>query len=388
MRIHPGRREAGYTLIELMVAAAVAVGIAAAISAAFIGFNRMVTQQEGVRAGQSALRQSAGVLLQSLRLAGYGIEPELAFCRSTGCGKGAEYNNSDRLVFRYRDPRFGRALKVGQGTGNGQLALNEPLGVRLKAGQLLQVVCPGAVRWTYAELTADAVDSSQLLFVRPPATRGFPGGQLDQPCFQGIGAEPAYVFRIEEQDFGVIPPIDDDGDGTPDAPGPPTKANGTAPTPFLVRYLDTPEGPRAEPLVENVEALRVMYLRRDAAGNLAVFEPDPNDPRPDYDTPRNDPARTISKHPANIAAVRVGLVARSSIADPEQRQLGSETRIPAFGGRDKLERAPGFRRILFETTVPVRNMRSTGMFLPPFTADPAGCNGGTGPSDHLNCISG
>jgi hypothetical protein len=78
------------------------------------------------------------------------------------------------------------------------------------------------------------------------------------------------------------------------------------------------------------------------------------------------------------------------VADQEARTNRREATIPAFAGRPNVDGPPGYRRVLFESTVPLRNLRSTGMFMPPFTTDGSTSDvcRGQAPADGFNCFTG
>jgi type IV pilus assembly protein PilW len=63
--------------------------------------------------------------------------------------------------------------------------------------------------------------------------------------------------------------------------------------------------------------------------------------------------------------------------------------IPAFGGRPELPGAYGFRRVLSEMSVQIRNMRSAQLPVPIYSLDatPTACKGDL-PNDELNCAGG
>ncbi|HYO73364.1 MAG TPA: hypothetical protein VEU33_45595, partial [Archangium sp.] len=109
--------------------------------------------------------------------------------------------------------------------------------------------------------------------------------------------------------------------------------------------------------------------------------------------------------PANISAVVVGLVARSTTRDSgASPQVMNQ--IPSFGSKllssgtgpllpvseDPIPKPKdyGFRRIVSEMSVHVRNMRSSEMPVPVYTLDattPDACKGAL-PKDDFNCAGG
>lgn len=366
------RRARGYTLLELMVAGTVAIISIAMVMSVFIAINQSVFTQEASRAGQASLRNAVQLLTPKLRMAGYGIEPSLAFAFPADWRDDATRNNSDRIVFRMRDPRFGRAVTSSSATS---IELAAEPGIALPAGTIIQIVCPGATAWAYGQLSA-ANDGNSTTLSLEADTGAFPrtNDLFTAPCFDQLGSGPSpYLFKIDEHSFRVEL-LDEDGVST------------TPPRPYLFSQdmLSTSATLLGEPVMDDIEAMRVAFLRDDGT----EFVPDPTAAAPTYETRRNDPLRD-NDNPANIRAVRIGLVGRSATRDPVSAEASRDDEIPAFGGRAVLTAPAGYERVLLEFTVPVPNLGSTEMFLPPFTQD-VGTNvcQGAAPSDGFNCISG
>lgn len=382
------RGQRGFTLIELMVSSAVTFITVLAVSAAFVGYTRSFYTQAGIRGGQASLRQTHLMVLRNLRMAGYGIEPPLAFDFPSGWSRDnpASINRSDRLVFRMRDPAFNATVGSLSSTA---ITLSAPLNIPLRGGQILQVMCPGAIGWTYAQLSSDAPKGSTALALLAPNSV-FPRlNNFTPTCFSGAAGAAVSVFKVDVYDYSIRL-IDDDGD--PSTPG----------RPYLFRRhgLDEkdPTDNYGEPVAEDIEAMRVSFVRE----NGTTFIPNPADPAPDYSTALSSELRA-NNNPANIRAVVIGLVARSSTRD-QSAAPGTMNQIPPFGrkpdgtpepsitldGSPGTVQAAGFRRILSEMTVQVRNMRSAEMPMPIYTLDtttPGACKG-TVPSDNFNCAGG
>jgi type IV pilus assembly protein PilW len=369
------RRARGFTLIELLVGTAVAMLTVTAVAAAFIAFTRTVYTQEGIRGGQASLRQALHTLMRQLRMTGYGVEPAYAIELPQGWA-GTGPNLSDRLVVRSRDVLFSAEVAPGGAARNAVQVSS--LRVPLRRGQILQVVCPGASRWSYGRLAADvAASPSAVLLPLDSDTGTFPNltSALDEPCFDGVPGLPAYVFKVDVFDWSVQL-VDDD-------------ANPASPArPYLFRAHGLGSRPDAmgEPVAEGIEALRVTFLRED--GTAFVPMADLSNPAPGYDDPPDSPLRH-NANPANVRAIRLGLVARASVPDGLLREAGLEATVPAFAGDVEQAAPAGYRRFLYESTVVPRNLRSTAMPLPSFTQDttPGACRGRM-PSDGLNCAGG
>jgi type IV pilus assembly protein PilW len=366
------RRQRGFTLIELMVGSAVTFLTVLAVSAAFLGYTQSFYTQAGIRGGQASLRQTHQMVVRNLRMAGYGIDPPNAFGFPAGWRDDATRNRSDRLVFRMRDPAFNT---FASNLASTSITLSTKLTEPLRRGQIIQVVCMGGIAWTYAQLSADAPKDALTLSLEPADSK-FPRlNNFSESCFGLAGGNTVSVFKVDVFDY-FIQPIDDDG-----SPATPER-------PYLFRKHGLGEmdaNAYGEPVAEDIEALRVTFLRADGT----EFIPDPTAPAPDYRTPVDDALRS-NNNPANIRAVRVGLVARSTTRDLGITP-GLMDQIPAFGGRPMLPvpNGYGFRRTLSEMSVQIRNMRSAEMPVPLYTLDVSvdACKGKL-PNDDFNCAGG
>jgi type IV pilus assembly protein PilW len=383
------RRQRGFTLIELMVSSAVTFLTVLAVSAAFLGYTQSFYTQAGVRGGQASLRQTHLMVVRNLRMAGYGMEPHLAFDFPAGWSREvttspSSVNRSDRLVFRMRNPAFSTMAAEVSET---EIKLLTPLSAPLRRGQILQVMCPGAIGWTYARLGANAAKGDAKLPLEPK-TGTFPNLNEVQSCFSTAGTLGIYVFKIDVYDYSIRL-IDEDGN--PATPG----------RPYLFRRHGLEEGDPVdsygEPVAEDIEAMRMSFVRGDGT----LFTPDPADPAPTYTTDLDDALRK-NNNPANIRAVVVGLVARSTTRDtgagPAQMN-----QIPSFGRKadgtsenpllvDPFTNKPvayGFRRIVSEMSIQVRNLRSAEMPVPIYHEPDAttACSGAL-PGDEFNCAGG
>lgn len=365
------RQRHGFSLIELMVSSAVTFLTVLTVSAAFLNYSQSFYTQAGIRGGQASLRQSHLMVIRHLRMAGYGIDPSLAFGFPANWQRNvANKNNlSNRLVFRMRNPVFNAFAST---LTTGSITLTQPLKETLRQGQVIQAVCLGAQAWTYAQVASDAAPGSTSLSLMG-ATGTFPNlNVFTAPCFGSAGGSGTVnIFKVDVYDYSIRF-IDD--------------------RPYLFRrhglgpggVADTAYG---EPVAEDIEALRVTFLRGDGT----KFTPDPTAADPGYEAPLDDPRRS-NNNPANIRAVIVGMVARSS-----SRDLSTTTAnvIPAFGGEDLIDKdtltggplPSGVRRVVSEMTVQVRNMRSAEMPLPVYSLEAAACNGKI-PNDNYNCAGG
>lgn len=390
------RRQRGFTLIELMVGSAVTFLTVLAVSAAFLGYTQSFYTQAGIRGGQASLRQTHLMVVRNLRMAGYGIEPPLAFDFPNGWSRetlGA-VNRSDRLIFRMRNPAFNASATLLAATS---ITLSKPLPQLLRKGQIVQVVCPGALAWTYAQLSSDAPKGVAVLQLEP-ANGQFPRfNDFSPTCFgAGAGGLAVNVFKIDVFDYSVQLIDEDANPATPERPYL-FRRHGLAEVDPLTTF--------GEPVAEDIEALRVSFLRGDGTFFIPTRYDDPAHPAPGYDTPLDDPKRS-NDNPANIRAVVIGLVARSTTRDSGASPMVMN-QIPAFGyklipsGTGKLQPVAedpipkpldyGFRRIVSEMSVHVRNMRSSELPVPVYTQDtttPGACKGVLPVTDEFNCAGG
>jgi type IV pilus assembly protein PilW len=238
-------------------------------------------------------------------------------------------------------------------------------------------------------LREDAPKGAKALVLQPK-TGAFPNLNEVHHCFSNSGELDVYAFKIDVYDYS-IQLVDDDGD--PASPG----------RPYLFRRHGLGDGPEdsfGEPVAEDIEALRVTFVRADGS----TFIPNPGDPAPEYVMDAED-NRSKNNHPGNIRAVVVGLVARSTTRDSGAAP-GVMNQIPAFGRKadgspeealsvDPITGKPvpyGFRRIVSEMSIQVRNMMSTEMPVPLYYvngATPGACKGDL-PSEEFsfNCAGG
>ncbi|WNG14524.1 hypothetical protein [Cystobacter fuscus] len=383
------RQRQGFSLIELLVSSAVTFLTVLTVSAAFLNYSQSFYTQAGIRGGQASLRQTHLMVIRNLRMAGYGIDPHLAFDFPAGWRRNDANNRSNRLVFRMRNPAFNT---IATNLDNATITLAEPLRERLRQGQIIQAVCIGAANWRYAQLSADALAGSTTLKL-VPGNGTFPNqnDQFDKvSCFGSSGGNKVHIFKIDVYDYSIRF-IED--------------------RPYLFRQHGLGSmssiDPYGEPVAEDIEAFRVTFLREDGT----PFIPNPADKAPTYETAA-DHADRRNNNPANIRAVIVGMAARSSTRDlsttvdnsiPSFSKLEEEVAVfvPSSSSRaqdikmepkiSKLrgttQSPPGIRRVVSEMTVQVRNMRSSEMPLPIYSLATGSCTGGV-PNDYYNCAGG
>lgn len=395
----------GVTLIELMVAAAASLVV-------IMGALALVTSQQQAFQATSAdrtLQETGRVVIDELtshlRLAGFGVEPALAFdfgeelnvpmpqapegttgkvgghACATPVSCRDRIDEPDEIVFLERDPYFTHTLSHAYG-GTGSLRITGPLRAPLLKGQILQVMCLVApYYWAYVQVASDVTAESTLAANEVPvpiettAGTDFPrqADLLAQACFGNVApvgssaatiASAATVTKIDRYRY-FIQSYDVAGTLRP------WKTQGARP--FLMLDRGLTGSPQV--IAPDVEDLQLMYQLPNSPAELQLqgantsvaipagdqgIDLAPAAGVPVYGVAANDPSR-LSQHPANIRAVRLGVVVRSPEADATLTG-GDGTTIPANGNRPATEGPTGYRRLLLQTTVAVRNMAAQVAF--------------------------
>ncbi len=415
------RARRGYSLIELMVAIGISLVVIAGALLLLRGQERSFQVTSGDRYLQEASRVALGHLGRNLSRAGFGVDPALAFdfgpmnavrmdrayqgqtfstsSAPTGAGAacGALCRDStagpDEIVFRSRDPAFGpHPLTVAATSASVALTFAGPVRSPLLPGQILQVACySGTMTWAYVQVSAASTAHADGTVTVPIAagTTTFPrqNAWLDDPCFGGVAtmaggapttaslATAAEVFKVDQFHYFIR---------TYDAAGAeqPWGTPGARPWLMLDQGLTDAGGNLVTSTVApDVEDLQLAYVfPADAAtplvgatAGVAITDDDagvnlaPASGCPAYSDPA-DAATRSNHHPGNIGAVRVSVVIRSATADPA---LAGETTVPAAGNRAALAGEPGFRRLVVETTVDVRNLGALAPYYPSYGTYPA-----------------
>lgn len=355
----------GFTLLELMVSTAIAAVAAVAITAAFVSQARQYHAQANRSAVQASARQGLDLIEDSLRTAGFGVDPDRVFLAYDGFDPAAPNapvaGRPDALTVHARDPLFRRrVVSVSNTKVTWEPKLTEPL----REGQILLLLCWKANDYRYVtvgETTAADATEAQLSTVpaaaESPVSR--PGLRFHQlqanpaEAFDGslpgclnasTPAEPAFMVKVDRASFYVDTFDDDDDPKTP-------------PTPYLMLHrgidVNGQDGVTADdavPVAAGVEQLQVAYVmnsppvqvgaqsaiplllgvQEDAAHRPpwgdAWYQVEPLLERPKLDFGYSDPAR-YTNHPANVRQVRVSLVARGP--RPNEGLPGDDANTPA-----------------------------------------------------------
>ena len=403
----PGRSPTrGMSLVELMISLALGLIVIAGALALLRGQQGSFRAGTGDRAQQETARAALESITSSLRVAGFGVDPALAFdfgpqnnvrmsqvptgtvvaATSFKCASGVTCRDSttgsDEIVFLARDPAFGYPLSQAYAAGSSQLVISGPLRNPIHRGQILQVMCfTGTMAWAYVTVSTE-VAASNAASIGVPLVTGttvFPNqtGLLGDGCFAsaapagsgaGVIASAAKVFKVDRfryflQSFA--------------------EGSGTRPYLMLDQGLFDASGNAINDVVApDVEDLQFSYLfpafpdpalrlLGAATGTAITASGSGIDVAPAQGTPAysDDPdaLQRTTHHPGNIRLVRVAIVVRSPTPDPDL--LGATDAIlPAAGNRASVAGPPGHRRAVFETSAPIRNLDARAPYFPTYTA--------------------
>jgi len=364
-----GRGGRGFTLVEVLIGAAVSLVVIGIVSGTFLAQQRALQALDLAREAGNSARDAMLSIQDSLGRAGYGIDPRYAFdFRNYSCPTwtaAAPCRDSigapDELVFVTRDPGYywaGAPTSTIQGcdpsvpcTGHAwqvlgfdanHVTVNARSGDTFLQGQLLEIACAKGTNPTMGRVatTAKAASAGALQLTLDGTVAGNPYrtnlGAGHDACFDGAGVPPGAnaspgvsAFFVNLYRYHVA------------------SVNGE-PWLMLDRGLDyNQNGTTAEklagggapdvadeiPIARGVEDMQVSYLLRPSATGIAapdsggdwivgdrpgtVEEPDPTATAPVQSASDTDPAR-FTLHPANVRAVRIQLTVRSFRQDVTQ----------------------------------------------------------------------
>lgn len=334
-----------------------------------------------------------------LPLAGYGLDPRVAFDVGTPTGAGRDNVDvqlitfspqdagipgsagtivTDDLAFRFRDPAFLRAGRLD--SGNSQVTVDTAWGVSLPVGKLLMVGCRGAAEYAMVRVTTSALATATTVAV---ANAAAPFNTNSSLCLQATGATSPWVFLVQEHRLRIV---------------------NMGGHPWLVSFRNLQADvtdltlDNFDPIAPDVESFQVAFGMNRARPGLSCCQtaPDPlgnanfivgdayletffSQPSgvlgtlPDYRTGYDKPERFLG-HPANIRSVHLALVLRSSRALPDGRielQTGN-----LFNYAAPTPVTDGYKRSLFHSGVSTPNLLSRSAFMPALrsSADPRDLN--------------
>ena len=344
----------GFTLIEVLVGAAVALLVIGTVTSIFLVQQRSLNVLDLSREASSTARDTMLVMQELLGRAGYGMDPRYAFdfknysCPAVPCRD--KINGPDEIVFLERDPNYfwnADTFTVVQGCDDSGLAntyackghawhlsafdaTHVTVGARkddtFLKGQVLLMACEKGLSMTMAQVKttvkAGANGALQIELENADAANPYRTnlGTGHPACFDGLNG--TSVFLINRYRFHI------------------TTVNGD-PWLMLDRGLDfnqntvSPEngGDLADeiPIGHGVEDMQIAYLLKPnpaggtgpdgnndwIVGNVAgvVEEPNPASTPPAMGAGDSDPSRYANTNPANIRGVRMRLSVRSLLVD-------------------------------------------------------------------------
>lgn len=387
----------GFTLIELLVTLVISSVAMTAISSALIMQVQYYRAQANRRASQSNARQALSFIQSQLRAAGYGVDPDRAilafdsFDAASPLAQAANY--PDALVMHARDPAFQRIVTAADA---GQLTFTPALQEPLRQGQILLVMCSGAISYAFVTVAA-TTDADATRVTLEPAAAGAespvssPGARFHQQgnipadgCYNDA-LKPAALVKVDRKAFYVAALDDDASAATPAVP-------------YLMMHDGTDLNADEEvtaadavPIADNVEQLQIAYVLNtvtDAAPQVVGvtdmvpwgddWDANAPPPKPLMRDSYKSPSR-LTNHPANIRQVRVTLVSRGTLTD---EGTGDDLTVAVEGSYDgnviwkQLENlgaspAPfnpaggGYARTVLRGSVAPKNLMMRGQFLPP-----------------------
>jgi len=393
------RRDRGFTLVELLVASAIALLAISMVTLVFLSQQRTFVALDIMRVASEAGRDALLEMEPSLRRMGWGIDPRYALdfrtynCAAAPCRD--RVDAPDEIVFVARNPNY-RWIDNGTGgcttsggcfTGNAwhasvagtTVTITANAGDTFTMGRLLQITCVNGTRATMARVaqTATAAAAGNLAVTVLAAVAGNP---YRENAWSGVGADPCYTsaapppnvflvdrYRYTVQTFNGVPwlaldtGLDLNGNGT-------TAENGGDLNDLI-------------PIARGVEDMQVAYVFSPGtafgfaatdSGNTnwivgdvpgAVEEPDPTLTAPQYTTATADASR-YNLHPANIRAVRITLGLRSLQVDKSKASGWTGDPLVLSENRNaQLASFGGLRRFTAASTVLIRAMDSRSPFI-------------------------
>lgn len=375
----------GFTLSELLVGLVVTSIVLTAVAAIFIGVQRSYQAETESRVVTENGRGALLFLERTLPLAGYGLDPRVAFDVSlTQANDNQDVRSvtftpsqpaltgaantivTDDLAFRYRDPMFLRAGRLN--AGNTTITLDQSLPVALPLNKLLMVGCRGGSEYAMVRVATAAAAGASSITV---ANAGAPFVANAASCLTGTGAETPWVFLVHEHRLKIV---------------------NLGGRPWLVSFRDLTASTTAlgddnfDPIAPDVEVFQVAFgMARarpglgccqtaiDVGGNTnfvvgdalgETFFAQPGSvlsAPPDFRTGYDQPTR-YSAHPANIRSVHVALVLRSSRTSPSGRTF--EPAADLFNWDATVTARDRFQRSLFHTAINTPNTLSRSQFIP------------------------
>jgi type IV pilus assembly protein PilW len=383
----------GFTLLELMVGGTIGVMAIAMVLGVFISQTASFQSLDLIRQMNASGRDVSLELGNSIKRAGYGIDPAVAFdfsCPGQPPGTKCHdrYNGTDDLRFYARNPNYvyrpNAVLGCGTAGGcpdggtiwlintlpapsNAQINVTLAAGDVIAKGRTVMAVCPDSTNPhpVYASVTGRFVGPGtfNILIAVNTSTAST---SLVAPDINILGCHAGGFLLLVDQYHYYVTTLGTNEPWLVLDTGIDFNNNGTLPPADLADLI---------PVARGVEDMQVAYQFGPIAGTApdsnhdwvvgndqtvaAAEEPDPTQARPLNGTLNG------TMHPANIRGVRVTLVVRSPIPD---RSLGTVfLGDPAvkFENRSDVSTITlgQFRRMPITLSAATRNMGSANPYL-------------------------
>jgi prepilin-type N-terminal cleavage/methylation domain-containing protein len=391
----------GFSLIELMLVVAITSIVVAGISIILVKSSQASAKQSQRRTLEETGRQALLEIASSVRLAGAGIDPIAAFdfdryaCTTPGTdttcnnnpgreqptptaavpGRRDRVDGPDELVVSYRDPTFLRDVtaKTGSdpytvtivpvpgGLGNG--SLNNPI----KQGRIAMLLCSGADPVSYVAFATDAAPGATTLTLRsvtaadgyyplPPPTDGcFAKGRL------------ALVERVRyfvANDFDGVPALFRDRGRAGD---PEVLFRGIEDL-QLTYQIGNGALPGGPPAGLGVGAPPACGGTKWVFGDVGCVSGTPSETAtaPDWMNDGYDNVRRYTGHPANIRAVGINILARSTATVPDKSADRGDSFPLALANRTPPAADPAhpYTRSVLSITEQTVNLLSRAKLMP------------------------
>jgi len=380
-------RARGFTLIEMLVAGAISIFAIALVTAIFLSQNRTFVSLDLARDASGNGRDAVLEMETSIKRAGFGIDPAVAFDFSCPVGSNCHdrINAPDEITFYARNPQYvwtpqNAALgcnTAGGCFGGGNIwpitattatTIQVTLGANdvIHKGRILLAVCANGASPVFATSTGRVQGPGVMTLNVTINTNaaGIFAGNAFQACHIGAGSA---LFLVDKFHYFVTTlagepwlVLDTGLDYNQDSTTPPTDVNDLVP---VARDLEDMQvayqiGPAVSPPFATVPA-------PDSNTNWVVGDDPGHQEEPSSAaTPPQGGASSGTLHPGNIRAVRVTLVLRSRGVDTS---LAPDAGDAPFTSEDRNDvtatAASQFKRYPQTFSVATRNMTAANPYL-------------------------
>ena len=408
----------GFTIIEVLVGAAVALLVIGIVMGTFLTQQRSLQAMDLSREASNGARDAMFSLQQSIGRAGYGVDPTVAFdfqyynCAAVPCRD--SITAPDEMVFVERDPNYywagsptsivqgcttdtsapcsGHAWPITEFTDSTHIKINATAGDTFLLGQVVLMTCPKGSQPTMGTVGATAKASSTgslaITLVTPVAGNPYKTNVVSgaATCFGAVygvsgAAAGVSLFLVNRYRYFLTTVsgdpwlmldrgLDYNQNGT-------TPENGADPADYIpiargaedmqIAYLLRPPpspwtGSGAAPTAPDLPTGTGDWIFGNVAGTAE--EPNPADTAPTQSTLDNDPLR-YNRNPANIRGVRVRLSIRSLQRDQTVPNFAGDSYPASIENRNDFTAITlgGFRRYQNSISVATPNMNSKDPFI-------------------------